>query len=182
MPLITRRHALAVAGTVAAASSWRKPAAAQAIGTLVPVKPPAPAPALSFVDVNGGTHGLGEFLGRGVVLNCWATWCVPCVQEMPALAGLAGKLRDAGVVVLALSSDRGGAPAVERFFDDQAIKGLDVWLDPHGDVARTLAVRGIPTTVIIDRDGREQARAEGAVDWLNATIMASVRELAGRLS
>ena len=178
--LFTRRSALAVAGgTLATAAALRKPAHAelQDLGALLRRAPPAALPPITFVDANGSDHTLADFRGKGVVLNCWATWCMPCVEEMPALARLAVTVRDAGVVVLALSSDRGGAPAVERYFMDKGIKGLDVWLDPHGDAMRALGMRGIPTTLLVDHQGREQARIEGGVDWADAATIAQVKSL-----
>jgi len=112
------------------------------------------------------------------VLNFWATWCVPCVTEMPTLAKLAGLVSDANVVVLPLSSDRGGAPAVERYFREKEIEGLPVLLDPRGEAAHAIGARGIPTTLLIDAKGRERGRYEGAADWSDPAAVAAVKALA----
>jgi thiol-disulfide isomerase/thioredoxin len=177
MELITRRTLLAAAGTLTAAAPMRKPRAAELLDmSELKIEPnPAPLPDATFTDAGGADHTLADFRGRGVVLNLWATWCVPCVAEMPALNTLAHKLGD-DIVVLPLSSDRGGKPTVERFYAAHEI-ALPVWLDPKGAAARAWGARGLPTTFIIDREGRVKARLEGGADWANAADM--IRKLVG---
>jgi thiol-disulfide isomerase/thioredoxin len=195
MMVTTRRTlvggaALLAAGTVAAVALLRKPP--PEIHTLVPqqaepallgmsalaaITPPAAPPAFSFQDASGATHTLADFSGKGVVLNFWATWCVPCVAELPSLAALAGKL--SGVVVLPVSTDRGGAETVTRFYASHAIAGLGVWLDPKGAASDALHLRGLPTTLLIDRQGRERGRLEGGADWDTDAAVAEVRRLLG---
>jgi hypothetical protein len=80
--------------------------------------------------------------------------------------------------VLPLSSDRGGAAAVERYFREKEIEGLPVLLDPRGAAARAIGARGIPTTLLIDAQGRERGRLEGAADWADPAAVAAVKELA----
>jgi thiol-disulfide isomerase/thioredoxin len=199
MVVTTRRAivagtALAAAGTVAAAALLRKPSpvihtlvadgeseqvSLQGMAALQPTEPLRPETAISFADAAGGTHSLADYAGKGVVLNLWATWCVPCVAELPALAGLAGQVAGDGIVVLPLSSDRGGAAVVEKFLAAHGIAGLPVLLDPQGAAGRALAARGVPTTVIIDRQGNERARLEGAADWASPAAVAAIRRLAG---
>jgi thiol-disulfide isomerase/thioredoxin len=183
MALITRRAAVAAAGgTLAAALRPRKPRAQelQDLGDgLKPIDPPLAAPDIAFVDAGGGTHHLSEFRGHGMVINLWATWCAPCVAEMPSLAALSKLLAPADIAVLPLSSDRGGAQAVEGFFRQHAIGGLPVLLDPHGAAARAFGVEGIPTSIIIDKAGRQQARLEGSADWSSPAAAAAVRKLVG---
>jgi thiol-disulfide isomerase/thioredoxin len=201
MRVITRRAALAsvgalAAGTVAAVTVWRKPAPPiatpivapqgdapavplQSIATLVPTDPPGPMPELRFLDASGAAHTLGEFAGRGIVLNLWATWCVPCVAELPALAELARHGEAEGIVVVPLSSDRGGAEVVRRFYAAHHLETLPVWLDPKGEAGRALGARGIPTTLVIDREGRERGRLEGAADWASDAARARIKALIG---
>jgi thiol-disulfide isomerase/thioredoxin len=195
MGLTTRRAVLAggaavvVGGTVAAAAMLRKPPepiftpvadaepALEPFSRFVATDPPAALPDLKLFDAAGGAHTLGEFAGKGVVLNLWATWCVPCVAELPSLAALAAKLAPSGIVVLPLSNDRGGAPVVQKFYASHAVTGLDVWLDPKGAAANALHARGLPTTLVIDRQGRERGRLEGGADWASADAVARILRL-----
>lgn len=179
MQLISRRLLLAAAGTLAVAAPARKPGAGEAedYGRFVPTVPPKALPPVTFVAAGGETHRLAEFTGRGMVLNLWATWCAPCVAEMPALAALAKALAPHDIAVLPLSSDRGGSPVVQKFFASHDIAALPVLLDPEGAAASALGVRGLPTTLIIDRSGRERARVEGAADWGSPRVTAMVEAL-----
>jgi thiol-disulfide isomerase/thioredoxin len=181
----TRRTLLTAALTLPAAALTRKPARAEerlsGLDKLVPIDP-APLPELRFTLADGTARSLADYAGSGVVLNMWATWCAPCVAEMAALDELARKLSGSGVAVLALSSDRGGAPVVDRFYRERGIHTLAVLLDPRGEVPRAIGARGIPTTLLINRDGQERGRVEGAVDWSASASVETVRKLiaAGR--
>ena len=182
MRLMSRRWALAAAWTLAAAAALRKPRAVLSeeflpLSALKRIDPPVPAPDIVFQSEDGVEHHLSEFVGRGMVVNLWATWCAPCVAEMPALAKLALALAPADIAVLPLSSYRGGAPVVRRFFEDHGITGLPVLVDPKGEAARAVGARGLPTTLIIDTQGRERARLEGSIDWSSPEAEARVREL-----
>ncbi|MBN8902066.1 MAG: TlpA family protein disulfide reductase, partial [Rhodospirillales bacterium] len=143
MALITRRGVLAAGGTLAAGLAARKPAsAAGPLKGLVMLDPPEPVPDVPCVDAAGKEHRLSEFRGRGMVVKLWATWCAPCVAEMPALAALSKTLAPDDIAVLPLSSDRGGAPVVQAWFQDREIAGLPVLLDPKGALARAWKARG----------------------------------------
>ncbi len=182
MRLIGRRSVLVAGGTLAAATWPRKPRAQAALKALATAlkraRAPKPAPDIVFLDAEGKKHHLSDFRGQGVVINLWATWCAPCVAEMPSLAALSKAVADEGIVVLPLSSDQGGAAAVSAFFREHGITGLPVLLDPDGDAERTFNVPGIPTSVIIDKAGMVQARMEGSADWSTPAAAALVRKLA----
>ncbi len=194
MQVNTRRALLAgagmlAAGTVAAASLLRKPVlpevhtlAAVGLGGiegLRPVDPPRIPAEARFFDAQGAEQTLAAHLGKGLIVNLWATWCAPCVAEMPALQAIAKALAPEGVLVLPLSSDRGGAAVVQKFYAANGIDGLPVLLDPKGEAARAWSSRGLPTTLIIDRQGRERARLEGGADWAAPAMLAAVRQLVG---
>ena len=181
--ILSASLALAAGGTLASGLTPRK---ARAAGEGRPEgldklreSEPRPVPEISFTDADGTPHGLAGFAGRGVVINLWATWCAPCVAEMPALDRMQAALEAEGIVVLALSSDRGGRAPVEAFYRRVGISRLGIWLDPRGAAQRALGVRGLPTSVILDREGRERARLEGAAAWDAPELMAEVRRLTG---
>lgn len=182
MALISRRAALAAGGTLAAAAWPRKPHA-QALKdldrALDRIDPPVPAPDVAFIDADGAPHHLSEFRGHAMVVNLWATWCVPCVAEMPALEALSRALAPADIAVLPLSTDRGGAHVVTAFYRKHSITGLPVLLDPQGAAARAFGARGIPTSIIIDKAGREHARLEGSADWSTRAAAELVKKLVG---
>ena len=140
-----------------------------------------PAPAIAFTDGEGHERTLADFAGRGLVINLWATWCPPCVAEMPALDRLAALVAGERIEVLPLSSDRGGRAQVEPFYQRTGIRTLGIWLDPRGAAARGLGVRGLPTTVIVDRAGMERARLEGDAAWDAPEMLAALRRLIGPL-
>ncbi len=175
-----RRTLLAATTVILSAAVARKPQAAGST-SLDGFQPSegVPPPPLHFVTADGTERTLAEFAGQGVVLNFWATWCVPCVAEMPALDAMARAVAEERIAVLPLSSDRGGAKAVERFYAERGITTLPVLLDPRGEAARAVGAKGIPTTVLIDRSGLERGRLEGAVEWASAGSLKALRELMG---
>ncbi len=128
-------------------------------------KPPKPAPPLSFTDMGGKELTLADFKGKLVVVNLWATWCAPCIKEMPSLDRMNARLAGQGLVLLAISQDRGGAKTVAPFLERLGLKSLPAYLDPKGGVQRALGVRGLPTTIVFDQEGRELGRFEGDANW-----------------
>lgn len=146
-------------------------------GTLVEFVPRRALADAAFRDADGAERRLADFAGKGLVVNLWATWCPPCVEEMPALDRLARQVRDDGIEVLALSQDRGGADAVRTFYARTGVRHLGIWLDPRGAAARAWGARGLPTTLIVDRAGMEAARLEGITEWDAAPMVARIRRL-----
>jgi thiol-disulfide isomerase/thioredoxin len=180
MDRLSRRVLLAAGGTLAAGLVSRKPHAAELpslSAVLKLVDPPAKPPPISFRAADGTEHALSAFLGHGMVVNLWATWCAPCVAELPALSALSARLAPKDIAVLPLSSDRGGAATVQAFFRAHGITGLPVLLDPRGAAAEALNAPGIPTTVLIDVRGMERARLAGAADWSTPEAVALVERL-----
>lgn len=178
-----RRALLAAAVTLPVVAGPRKPWAAGAglpgLSNLQRVDGAA-VPDIRFSTADGTVRTLADYTGQGVVLNLWATWCMPCVAEMPALDALARLVASDRIAVLTLSSDRGGAPPVERFYNEKGIQTLPILLDQRGDAARTLGARGIPTTLLIDRSGKERGRLEGAADWASTDSVGIIRQMIGQ--
>jgi len=126
---------------------------------------PQPIADLGFEDGEGRKRTLAEFRGKVLLLNVWATWCAPCRDEMPALDRLQQRLGGPGFEVVALSIDSGGASAVKRFYDEIGIRSLAIYVDPAARAAGSLGMVGVPTTLLVDREGREIGRRTGPAQW-----------------
>ena len=129
--------------------------------------PPQPLPTVTLANGDGGKVGvLDDLRGKFVLLNVWATWCVPCRKEMPTLDRLQEQLGGPDFEVVALSVDKGGAEAVRRFYDQIGIRRLSVRVaaDPD-DLLAALGVYGVPTTLLVDRQSRESGRLVGPANW-----------------
>ena len=138
-----------------------------------PLDPPQPAPALRFTARDGTPKTLADFRGRPVLVNFWATWCGPCREEMPSLDRLQAKL-GSRLKILAISEDRRGADIVDRFLARMNLASLAIYLDPVNDALEAFNLRGLPTSILLDRDGRMVWRVEGAVDWTSAAAAAKL--------
>lgn len=126
---------------------------------------PRPLPELRFVDGDGREMTLNAFKGQMVLLNIWATWCVPCREEMPSLDRLQAKLGSADFRVVPLSIDREGLPAVKAFYEELGLKALGIYVDQTSKASRLLSAVGIPTTLLVDRERREIGRTIGPAEW-----------------
>jgi thiol-disulfide isomerase/thioredoxin len=178
---VSRRHALIMAAALAAGSQIR-PAEAQALGSLsalTRLPPGATLPAIQFFTPENQPRTLAHYRGKGVVLNLWASWCGPCVAELPTLNRLAGLLAVEDIVVLPVSSDAGGAAPVRSFYDSHNIDKLPVLLDPGGAILQAWHVPGIPLTVIFDRSGQPRAKLLGAANWGTPEAVSAVKALCG---
>jgi thiol-disulfide isomerase/thioredoxin len=138
---------------------------------------PHPVADLRFVDGNGRPHRLDQFHGKVVLLNVWATWCPPCREEMPTLEHLQAQLGGPDFEVLALSIDRGGIAAVASYFDEIDVHALKIYVDPTTAVANDLDLTAYPTTLLIDRRGRELARHIGPAAWDNPAVIALIKKV-----
>jgi len=173
---------LAWFGTVAVALLFASPGAAAAeqekirLGEFIPATPPQPAPQAGFTDSDGNPKSLADFKGKPVVVNLWATWCQPCLKEMPSLDRLQAQL-DGKLAVAAVSEDRAGAKRVGPFVAAMGLQKLKIYLDPKSDVGHALNVRGLPTSIVIDAQGRVVGRVEGAAEWDSAAMMAVLKPL-----
>jgi len=141
---------------------------------------PKPVAAIKFDDAQGQSRNLADFKGKVVLLNIWATWCGPCRNEMPALDRLQAGLGGSDFEVVALSIDRGGMDAVRKFFADIGIGTLAMYLDSSGQALRTLSALGLPTTLLIDREGREIGRLIGPAEWDSPEMVEFVRCVVAR--
>ncbi len=143
-------------------------------------KTPLALPEFTYVDEKGAKYSLKDLHGKVVLLNLWATWCGPCRHEMPWLDQLKGKFRDRQFEVLAISIDRGGLEKPRRFFDQIKIRNLALYGDPTGRLAAKLRAFGMPTTILIDRAGRELGRIAGPAEWASSDAIAFIEAAIGQ--
>lgn len=134
-----------------------------------------PIPALTFNDPSGATLDLAAQDGP-VLLNLWATWCAPCVKEMPQLDALAAEL-EGEVKVITISQDVRGADVVTPFFAKGGYARLEPWLDPEAALSAQFTPEGaLPLTVLFDATGKEVLRVAGGYDWSTPEAAALVRD------
>lgn len=143
------------------------------------VSPPASMTETAFFDATGKPLSIADFKGRGVVMNFWATWCVPCVKEMPALSRLKQMVSGDGVDVLALSIDRAGAKIVKKFLKRNNISNLDILIDKKSAVMRKNKITGLPTTLLIDPEGMVRGRVQGKAEWDHPQVVSFLKRCIG---
>ncbi len=184
--LLTRRSAIATALGLAATVSRGNSAAAQTslddlpdAATVLTQIMPASAPNLKFTNAAGAPKTLADYPGHGLVINIWATWCGPCVAELPSFAAIAPHLAADNILVLPISVDLSGAPTVQNFYATHHIQNLPVLLDPQSNTTDTLNAEGIPVTIIINQVGQLTARIDGAANWNTTASINLIRRLAG---
>jgi thiol-disulfide isomerase/thioredoxin len=135
---------------------------------------PLDLPAFTFAAADGEAKSLADFRGKIVLLNIWATWCVPCREEMPALDRLETKLGGKDFQVVAVNIDKGGPDKAAAFLKETGATHLGLYTDPSGKLFSTLKTVGMPTTLVIDREGREIGRLVGPADWASPEAVAAI--------
>ena len=161
---LNRLAAACLMGGLIIAAQPRHATAQELSKTFVMHAAAKPVPRIKFEDGQGQARSLADFEGKAVVLNLWATWCVPCRREMPALDRLQGSLGGSEFAVVPVSVDR-GIEVVAKFYSDIGIRNLPTYVDTSGKAIRELGAMGLPTTLVLDRDGEEVARIVGPADW-----------------
>ena len=137
-------------------------------------KSPEAMPEFVFLDASGKQRSLKDWRGKVVLLNLWATWCIPCRKEMPGLERLQKDLGSDKFEVVAVSVDRTGIEGAKKFFDGIKVAGLGVFSDPTVRATSTLKAIGLPATLLIDREGREVGRLTGPAEWDSAEAKALI--------
>jgi len=142
-----------------------------------------PAPDASFANADGTARSLADYRGKVLLLNFWATWCAPCVREMPELDGLQAGLGGDGFEVLAISQDRRGAAVAEPFLRERlGVSNLALLLDADWSFGRAMQLRGLPTTFLVDADGTIVGDLEGIAEWNGEDARALIRWYVERVS
>jgi len=136
---------------------------------------PIAAPNFSLSDIHGGTHKLSDYKGKVLIINFWATWCIPCKKEMPSLQRAWSILRHENVYVLGIAINE-TVDAVEDFLKRHPVS-FPLLIDRDSVVASDWAVLGVPTAYIVDQRGRIAMRIVGGYNWDDPTLLKSIRAL-----
>jgi thiol-disulfide isomerase/thioredoxin len=136
---------------------------------------PAALPEFKFQDGEGKERTLADWRGKVVLLNLWATWCLPCRKEMPALDRLQKELGSDKFEVVALSVDRKGLEASKKFLDETKVERLALYVDSTARANTDLRAVGLPVTLLIDPQGREIGRLLGPAEWDGEDAMRLIR-------
>ena len=118
-----------------------------------------------FLDKNDKEINIKEFNGNLLLLNFWATWCAPCKEEMPSLDRLQVNQNLSNLKIFAINISQESKKKVDSFFKDLNIKNFDPYFDAPTTLAKTFSLRGVPTTILIDKNGKEFARIIGSIDF-----------------
>ena len=118
-----------------------------------------------FLDKNDKKINIKEFNGNLLLLNFWATWCGPCKEEMPSLDRLQVNQNLSNLKIFAINVSQESKKKVDSFFEDLNIKNFDPYFDAPTTLAKTFTLRGVPTSILIDKDGKEFARIMGSIDF-----------------
>jgi thiol-disulfide isomerase/thioredoxin len=182
--LPTLRLAVIIIALAAVASGLGRTPVAPALAASETVEPkdfawhdkPIDAPATVFKDANDMNKTLKDFGGKVLIVNFWATWCAPCVKEMPALDRLNAKLGGKDFQVIAINQERNGPKIAKPFAEKQGWK-LPLYLDPATAFYRDAKLGGLPTTLIVGKDGKELGRIAGEVVWDSPAVEKMVQDL-----
>ena len=137
------------------------------IKNLVLIKNPRTYENVIFKDINRKNVNLADFKGKLLILNFWATWCAPCKEEMPSLDNLQANINFTNLKIFPINIGQEEVSKSEFFFKKLNIQNLDIYLDGTNTLAKKFSLRGVPTTILFDRDGREFARIVGSIDFNN---------------
>ena len=118
-----------------------------------------------FMDINQKNVNLGDFKGKLVILNFWATWCAPCKEEMPSLDDLQSNTKLNNLKIFPINIGQDDVPKSEYFFKELDIKNLEIYFDAPITLAKKFSLRGVPTTIIFNKEGKEFARIMGSIDF-----------------
>ena len=118
-----------------------------------------------FLDKNDKKINIKEFNGNLLLLNFWATWCAPCKEEMPSLDRLQVNQNLSNLKIFAINVSQESKKKVDSFFEDLNIENFEPYFDAPTTLAKTFSLRGVPTSILIDKDGKEFARIMGSIDF-----------------
>ena len=120
---------------------------------------------VTFKDVSEKDVNIADYKGKLIILNFWATWCVPCKKEMPSLDNLQSNNDLSNLKIFPINIGQEKISKAESFFKELNIKNLDIYFDPPITLAKKFSLRGVPTTILFDKKGKEFARIIGSIDF-----------------
>ena len=120
-----------------------------------------------FKDINQKIINLDDFKGKLILLNFWATWCAPCKEEMPSLDNLQSNSKFYNLKIFPINIGQEDISKTEIFFKNLGIQNLDIYIDAPITLAKKFSLRGVPTTILLNKQGREFARIMGSIDFNN---------------
>jgi thiol-disulfide isomerase/thioredoxin len=120
---------------------------------------------ITFKDINNKNVKLENFRNKLIILNFWATWCTPCLEEMPSLDMLQSKKELNNLKIFPINIGQEDLLKSKLFFSKLKIKNLDIYFDPSLNLTKEFLLRGVPTTILINREGKEFARIVGSIDF-----------------
>ncbi|MFT5438474.1 MAG: thiol-disulfide isomerase/thioredoxin [Alphaproteobacteria bacterium] len=176
LPVIAIASGLAIWSVLAQKSS-EIPTAPPLTGWMQNFTPTVPAgPALEgkLLAEDGKVASLSDFRGKLVLVNFWATWCLPCIREMPSLLRLQKKRGGDDFIVLALAQDFNGWKMVAPFLQRRDLSGLPVYVDEKTAISRSVRIPGLPVTMLLDRDGKILGHLVGIAEWDSAEAVALI--------
>ena len=132
---------------------------------LVLIKNPKIYENVIFMDKNQKNVNLDDFKGKLVILNFWATWCAPCKEEMPSLDNLQSSAKLNNLKIFPINIGQEDISKSTSFFNELNIKNLDIYIDSPITLAKKLSLRGVPTTILFNKQGKEFARIMGSIDF-----------------
>ncbi|MGE0422686.1 MAG: redoxin domain-containing protein [Reyranellaceae bacterium] len=166
-----------VAISAAARAETGKPPLSGSVAKLELKQPRAPIPTFAFKNLDGSDASYDAFKGKVVLINFWATWCIPCVKEMPSLNKLATTIGKDKFAVMALSLDGPTRAKVAPFIRGKELTALDVFLDDKRAAYGKLDIAVLPTSVLVDKQGREVGRLTGDAEWDTPEAIGLIRHL-----
>lgn len=135
------------------------------IETMVKANPVRPLEAVASVDAAGVSMPFTSRITRPTLISFWATWCIPCLRELPTIGRFKTMADAAGIDVLTVSEDKEGAGPAVKLLAEKGLSNLPLVIDADGSIAKSVRVKGMPTTLIVNAKGEEVARMEGEADW-----------------
>jgi len=135
------------------------------IKNLVLLKNPKSYEDVTFMDINEKNVNIDDFKGKLIIINFWATWCAPCKEEMPSLDNLQSNTKLNNLKIFPINVGQEDKSKSERFFKELNINNLDIYIDAPITLAKKFSLRGVPTTILFNKEGKEFARIMGSIDF-----------------